>query len=167
MKHSDIIALKKPSTPSGHHDRAWHVAWNPIQPLLASCSSDKSVRLYSYNLPSSSPADLPEFKLVASIPTGHSRTVRTVAWSPSGKTLATASFDSTVGIWEKAEDDEEDGTKGDWECISTLEGHESECKSVGYSFNGTLLASCSRDKSVWVWEGMFPQSPCGFLYYIR
>ena len=86
-----------------------------------------------------------------------------VAWSPSGRTLATGSFDSNVGIWEQErdeDDDEEDedgqprslGT-GDWECVGTLEGHETECKSVGYSSSGTLLASCSRDKSVWIWEG--------------
>jgi WD40 repeat protein len=59
--------------------------------------------------------------------------------------LTTASFDSTIGIWVSEE--------GEWECVSTLEGHETECKSVGYSCTGTLLASCSRDKTVWIWEG--------------
>ncbi|KAF9050703.1 WD40 repeat-like protein [Hymenopellis radicata] len=71
------------------------------------------------------------FTNVASIPTGHTKSVRAVAWSPSGNTLATASFDANLGIWER----EEDG--GEWECLTLLEGHETDC---------------SRDKSVWVWE---------------
>ena len=41
----------------------------------------------------------------------------------------------------------------EWECASLLEGHETECKSVAYSSSGTLLASCSRYKTGWVWEG--------------
>ena len=89
------------------------------------------------------------------IPTGHTKTVRALAWSPSGRTLATASFDSNIGIWEQEEGGDESGSGGEWECMSLLEGHETECKSVAYSTSGTLLASCSRDKTVWVWEGTF------------
>jgi WD40 repeat protein len=120
---------------------------------------------------SSSRSVKPVFQFLAEIPTAHKRTIRSIAWSPSGRTLATASFDSTVGVWEEVTDaaegidgaehtDDEDGdvdmgSQGptEWECVTTLEGHESECKSVGYSSDGALLASCSRDKSVWVWEG--------------
>ncbi|KAJ6616485.1 WD40-repeat-containing domain protein [Mycena sp. CBHHK59/15] len=129
----------------GHDDRAWHVAWNPAKPLLASCSADKSVRMYSYT-PSGT------FSHITTIPTGHTKTVRAVAWAPSGNTLATASFDANIGIWEQEEAEEEGRRKGEWECASLLEGHETECKSVAYSSSGTLLASCSRDKTVWIWE---------------
>ncbi|KAF9476805.1 WD40 repeat-like protein [Pholiota conissans] len=143
----------------GHEDRAWHVAWNPTKPLLASCSADKTVRIYAYSSTSNEESkSIPTyaFKTLTSIPTGHAKTVRAVAWAPSGETLATASFDSNIGIWEcekvdDMENGENDGS-GEWECISTLEGHETECKSVAYSSTGTLLASCSRDKTVWIWE---------------
>lgn len=156
----------------GHTGPAWDVAWNPTRSILATCSSDKSVRLYSYRFPQSASSSSvrvdfspPKFQLLTEIPSAHKRTVRSVAWSPTGKTLATGSFDSTVGIWEEV--DEVEGIDGadperathteepkEWECITTLEGHESECKSVRWSSDGNLLASCSRDKSVWIWERM-------------
>ena len=134
----------------GHEDRAWHVAWNVKKPLIASCSADKTVRLYAYS------NDL--FRFITTIPTAHAKTVRAVAWAPSGSMLATASFDANIGIWEQEKGDEDDTSGGLWECTSTLEGHETECKSVAYSVNGNYLASCSRDKTVWIWEG--EQSSC-------
>ena len=160
----------------GHLDRVWAVAWNPKRSLIVSCSGEKTVRLYSYyTLPISEETSdilLPDidspppmklvFTLSSAIPTGHTKTVRSVAWAPSGKTFATASFDSNIGIWEQEEDNDDvygfdlelgESGRRDWGCVSTLEGHETECKCVAYSSMGTLLASCSRDKTVWVWEG--------------
>ncbi|CCA66756.1 related to WD40 protein Ciao1 [Serendipita indica DSM 11827] len=143
----------------GHSDRVWCAAWNPVQQLIASCSADKSVRMWSYlrkkpeeDQESEDNTRL-EFQPATEIATGHRKTVRSIAWAPSGKTLASASFDSSISIWERTPGDEEQGeTLGEWECISTLEGHDSECKSVAYSSDGNLIASCSRDKSVWIWE---------------
>ena len=40
----------------------------------------------------------------------------------------------------------------DWEFSLVLEGQENEIKSVAYSPSGQYLASCSRDKSIWIWE---------------
>ncbi|KAA1476178.1 WD40 repeat-like protein [Dentipellis sp. KUC8613] len=137
---------------TGHEDRAWNVAWNPTKPLLASCSADKSIRLWTYAPSTSSDTGL-SFTLHAAIPTVHTKTVRALAWSPSGTTLASASFDSNIGIWQReGEEDGGEDAAGEWDCVATVEGHETECKSVAWSASGNLLASCSRDKTVWIWE---------------
>ncbi|TIB42366.1 hypothetical protein E3P86_00371 [Wallemia ichthyophaga] len=122
-----------------HQDKVWSVAFNPATNLLASSSGDHQVHLYAYLNES--------WTQVASLPQEHKRTVRALAWSPNGSYLATASFDASVGIWEK-----EDHVHDNWSCTSVLEGHESECKSVAFNNSSTLLASSSRDKSVWIWE---------------
>lgn len=153
-------ALRPIATLPGHTDRAWHLSWSPSRPLLASCSSDREVRLHSFTPALVDGAPVYSFQHQSTIPTSHSRTVRSLAFNPTGTTLATASFDSTVGIWQQvAEAGIDDGAapagEGEWEALDPLEGHESECKSVEWSFDGRLLASCSRDKSVWIWEGVW------------
>jgi WD40 repeat protein len=52
-----------------------------------------------------------------------------------------------------AEDDEDQDDEADayqFSCI--LDGHESEIKCLSWSPSGQYLATCSRDKSVWIWE---------------
>lgn len=79
------------------------------------------------------------------IENAHIKTVRNIAWSPTNhQLLASASFDGTACIWLKEQDE--------FECVSQLEGHENEVKSVAWSFEGKYLATCSRDKTVWIWE---------------
>ncbi|RKP08746.1 putative cytosolic iron-sulfur protein assembly protein-like protein [Thamnocephalis sphaerospora] len=135
----------------GHADRVWLVSWNPKRLELASCSGDKTVRVWAPR--NSQPAatgeetaPLQDWQCVHILDGAHERTVRSVAYSPSARAIATASFDASTGIWEQEEEN------GDYECTATLEGHENEVKSVAWSSDGALLATCSRDKSVWIWE---------------
>lgn len=131
------MKLAKVAELDGHEDRVWSVAWNPSGTLLASCSSDKNIRLWGL--------EGGEWVCKCVLAEGHRRTVRNVAWSPCGKYLASASFDATVCVWRREGDTS-------FESCATLEGHENEVKSVAWSTSGRYLASCSRDKTVWIWE---------------
>ncbi|KAJ3173955.1 hypothetical protein HDU87_007278 [Geranomyces variabilis] len=125
---------------TGHTDRVWAVSWHPTLPLFASCSGDKSVRLWKLDGGNGT------WNCVSVLDDAHKRTIRSCAFSPDGRLLATASFDATTIVWERDED------SGEWENLATLEGHENEVKSVAWSQSGSLLATCSRDKSIWIWE---------------
>jgi WD40 repeat protein len=142
--------------------RSWLSTPHPSLPLLATASSDKSVRVYS----------LQSFNLHSTLDDGHKRSIRSVAWKPNLRAgtlgLVTGSFDATAGVWRRSEDQQgdhdatefevradggsDDGDKHDWEFSLILEGHDSEIKSVSFSPSGQFLATCARDKSVWIWE---------------
>ena len=65
-----------------------------------------------------------------------------VAYSPDGKTLASAGDDGTVKLWEGATGKEQ----------ATLRGHSREVWSVAYSPDGKTLASGSWDGTVKLWD---------------
>ncbi|KAL8787582.1 MAG: hypothetical protein Q9213_002144 [Squamulea squamosa] len=129
-----IASLTDPSS-----SRTWTSTPHPNLPLLATATGT-CLRIYSLNT----------LSLHSTVNGGHKRSIRSCAWKPGTKdivTIATGSFDASVGIWTHEVDDNEE-----WNFTTVLEGHESEVKSVAWSAGGNLLASCSRDKSVWIWE---------------
>ncbi len=66
---------------------------------------------------------------------GHTRSVRSVAFSTDGALLASGSEDRTVRLWDVGSRKE----------IATLEGHAAMINAVAFSPDGTLLASGSGD----------------------
>ena len=73
---------------------------------------------------------------------GHTDPVYAVAWSPDGKTIATAGFDNTVRLWEAASRKE----------IKSFEGHTKIVLAVAFSPDGRQLASASLDNTAKVWD---------------
>ncbi|KLU92995.1 cytosolic iron-sulfur protein assembly protein 1, partial [Magnaporthiopsis poae ATCC 64411] len=152
------------------YHRAWSSTPHPTLPLLAT-AHEKSVTVFS----------LSDLSAHSSLTGGHTRSVRSAVWRPGmapGKLcLVTGSFDSTAGLWRwekeagaatevdvtgqqqqrQSGDDDNDAADADadedeWEFTLVLEGHENEVKSVAFAPSGHLLATCSRDKSIWIWE---------------
>ena len=73
---------------------------------------------------------------------GHSGPVLSVAWSPDGKRIASASVDQTVQVWAA-----QSGS-----LLQTYNGHRGTVWSVAWSPDGARIASASEDRAVQVWE---------------
>jgi WD40 repeat protein len=110
----------------------WQVKWNKKGDIIGACTSDKEIKFWKYH----------DFSFIEGLDE-HTRAVRSIDFSYSDM-LASASFDASIMIWKYADTS--------YEYISTLEGHESEVKCVSWCNVAPLLATCSRDRSVWIWE---------------
>ena len=73
---------------------------------------------------------------------GHGGSVESVAFSPDGTTLATASSDHTIKLWDLATRRER----------MTLEGHTNSVQSVAFSPDGKSLASIGFAPEVILWD---------------
>jgi WD40 repeat protein len=127
MKGNTLAILK------GHSDSVISLAFSS-DGKLASGSIDNTVRLWNVQ-DVTSPVELRKLE-------GHSGFVKTVAFSPDNKTLASSSLDQTVRLWDVALGKE----------LLSLKGHTDAVNTIAFSSDGKLLASGSEDKTIKLWR---------------
>ncbi|KAJ5225761.1 hypothetical protein N7468_006986 [Penicillium chermesinum] len=118
-------------TLEGHSDVVWSVAFSRDGQILASGSSDETIKLWD-----------PATGTLKRTLEGHSDMVWSVAFSQNDQILASGSADETIKLW--------DPITGILK--HTLEGHSEGVWSVAFSPDGQILASSSYDKTIKLWD---------------
>jgi serine/threonine protein kinase len=109
------------------------IAFNPIDSDIkfASVSSDRYVMLWGL-----------ESKTPLSILTAHTQAVKTLAFSPDGKLLATAGDDGLIQIWDI----------DNRQLTQTLSAHSWTISGLSFSIDGNILISASWDGNLKLWQ---------------
>jgi WD40 repeat protein len=127
LKTGELITLK-----SGEATAESAVAFSPVGSVLA-MTDHPIIRLW----------DIVTKKPLHSFPTPPQHGVLSMSFSPNGRILASASWDSRVTLREV--------TTGR-EFTNHLVGHAGAIPSVAFSPDGRTLASASRDGTVRIWD---------------
>ncbi len=114
----------------GHEDQVMSATFNPDSRMLATCSMDRTVRLWELD------------SGLCRVLRGHTDEVFAAAFHPDGTRLATAGRDRAVWLWDLATGQE----------VARLQGHTSYVWSLAFSPDGATLVSGSGDFTVRLWD---------------
>ena len=134
--------LEEKSDRKGHSDRVGGLAWFPGATLPSSNVSESAVNLASGGGEGNVALwSLDQDQPLATL-SGHSGRVCRTEFHPSGRYLASASFDTTWRLWDVETTAE----------LLLQEGHSREVYTVAFNNDGSLLASGGLDSIGRIWD---------------
>ncbi|KJZ69236.1 Nuclear distribution protein PAC1 [Hirsutella minnesotensis 3608] len=121
-------------TLESHQSTVNCLAFHPIFTTIASGSEDRTIKIWDW-----------EFGELERTIKGHTEAVKAVDFGgPRSRVLlASCSTDSTIKLWDPA---------NDYKNIRTLQGHEHSISAVRFVPSGNLLVSASGDSTIKVWD---------------
>ena len=120
---------------NGHDGKIGGLAWNSTNTHLVSGADDCLVKIHSFD---------PDVKIIKELTAlqGHTGRVVNVDFHPSGRFVASASFDMTWRLWDIESETE----------LQFQEGHGKEVYSLSFQNDGALLCSGGLDNAAIVWD---------------
>ncbi len=122
----------------GHKDALYDACFDPQGKLLATCSYDREINLWSVETG----------KLVRTL-TGHNGAVNDLEFSKDGNVLASASADATVKLWKVKTG----------ERLDTLGQPESEQCAVAFTPDGNAVVAGGADRQLRLWQFVSRERP--------
>ncbi|HHP7232103.1 MAG TPA: caspase family protein [Xenococcaceae cyanobacterium] len=119
------------STLAGHKTSITYLQYSPNGKILASASSDNTIKLW----------DTEKGNLITTL-VGHQAGVNSISFSQDGTSLISGSEDRTVKIWD---------TKSNT-LITSLTGHTDAVKTVAISPDNKLIATAGYDNTIKLWH---------------
>ena len=137
----------------------WHekkpvlsVDFDPATGLLASCGTDKEIKLWRVGEDAEGNPDVTHEETL----TAHTKTVNCVRFSPGGDALASGGDAGEVIVWRPAPSDKQvtnqHGDRTSWRTSAVLRGHSDDVQDLAWAPEGAGIVTGSVDNECIVWD---------------
>ena len=133
----------------------WHgkdpvlsVDFNPADGLLASCGTDKEIKLWRVETDADGNPDVRHVETL----TAHNKTVNCVRFSPGGDMIASGGDTGEVIVWRPGASTNQHGDATTWRTSAVLRGHSDDVQDLAWAPGGAAVVTGSVDNECIVWD---------------